>query len=47
MFTILEMILFTDFLLTETAIFFLIPDFFESIFTCKSSHYIKCSKKFF
>ena len=41
------MLLFTDSLLTETAICFQIPDFNKSILICKISHDKKCSKKQF
>ena len=41
----LELLLFIDSLRTETAISFLITDFNNNIFVCRSSHFIMCFKK--
>ena len=41
----LEVLLFIDSLRTETAISFLITDFNNNIFVCRSSHFIMCFKK--
>ena len=44
--TFLQLLLFTDSLLTKTATSFLIPNFNNNIFVCRNSHAIKCFKKF-
>ena len=41
---ILEMLLFTASLSTETVLCFLIPELSKNILICKSSRYIRCSK---
>ena len=43
----LKLLLFTDSFLTETAVYYLIPEFNRTISICKISYFIKCSKKQF